>query len=150
MIMPSVTVPTVVEKVWFGAPVTAITVPPAACPKRRFVIVELPVHEISTQEHWVVDDTASALTRTPFGKPAIFTSSDATLADDWLDVPLPDVVTVDAPAVRIFATFADALPSVIEPPALGSGPLSVTAAVTPGITPVITVALIPVARPLNV
>jgi hypothetical protein len=104
---------------------------------------------MSAHVQFVVDDTAVARTLNALGTPPAFISSAAKLALDWLDVPPPVVETVDAPALSMPATFADALPMVIVAPALGRGPVSLTAVVAPGPTPVITVALRAVARPLN-
>src|SRR5216683_787090 len=114
---------------------------PAPGPVRRFVIVELPVQVSAGHVHCVVEATRSARTLSALAKPAIFVSNVATLAFDWLVVPLPAAVTVDAPIVMIFGTVADALAKVIEPPALGSGPVSFTAFVKTGAAGTVTVDL---------
>lgn len=139
MMRVSVCVPELTTTVWLGAPVTFMTVP-APSPTRRLRIVELPLQTIFPQVHVVFEETASARTRSDVLTPARFISTVPMLAADWLVVPLPEVETVEAPAVTIPAMLADALPTVIAPPPLGSGPVSETAVVTPGAPPVVTVA----------
>src|SRR5687768_3579157 len=111
---------------------------PAPSPTRKLAIPVVPVHTVFMHVHCVADATVSARSRSAVGAPVTLKSNVEMLAFDWLDVPAPDVFTVDAPAVRMPGMFAEALATLIDPPALGSGPVSETALVTPGPAPVMT------------
>src|SRR5437868_2299872 len=72
----------------------------------------------------------------------------ATLDDDWLVMPLPDVVDVMAPVPIVPGTITPEVVAVDVPPRAGNAQVSPTATVEA--TPfVVIVEFTPVARPLN-
>jgi hypothetical protein len=117
------------------------------------VITELPVHEDVAQEQDEFAETVSAVIPNAGNTPPTAMLSVLTLAVDWLvfrsppGIP-PEVVTVDVPTPTTFGTTADALCSVIEPPPLGSGPVSFTPVVKTGSSGAFTVDLTAAASPL--
>jgi hypothetical protein len=146
-----VAVPAVTTTVWLTLPVTVTRLPPI----RRFVITEFPEHKVVAHEHAVVDDTVFAVMVSAGRIPPTAILSVSILAVDWLVLRLPpgippEVVTVDVPTAMTFGTTAEALCRVIEPPALGSGPVSLTPVVKTGRSGTLTVDRTAAASPLYV
>jgi hypothetical protein len=111
------------------------------------VTVVAPLHpglETSQQLHCVVVEILFAL----IVQPAPVKNRSLTLEDDWLVMPLPDVVETIVPVPIVPGTITPDVVAVDVPPRAGNG--HVSPAVAFDATPFeVTVELIPVARPLN-